>query len=333
MNPSEMEAKAIAVKTPGEASRAADAPEVEKEDYVVVLEDVSKDFAVRGQSTPVHALKGVNMKVPRGALVAVKGESGSGKTTLLQIVGALDVPTDGVVFVGDRDISAMSESELTNHRAKTVGFIFQNFNLIPNLSALENVELPMEALDRPTAERRRAAVDLLTTVGMEHRMDYKPMKLSGGEQQRVAIARALANDPTIVLADEPTGNLDSKTGASIVELLNKLRTERGTTIIMVTHSEEAARAADFAYIISDGAITNKKDLGEEFEMASRKKALREELAVTAGIASRLFSAGYDDVDTIDDRDLADLTEVVGDEKQAKKIIRNAERARKKRDRQ
>ncbi len=333
MNPDGVEDKIgeKVVKVDAQDSQAASAKE-ENGDYVVVLEDVSKDFAVRGQSDPVHALRGVNMKVPRGALVAVKGESGSGKTTLLQIIGALDVPSEGVVFVGDKDISAMSEVELTKHRAKTVGFIFQNFNLIPNLSAVENVELPMEALDRPAAERRRAAHDLLVSVGMEHRMDYKPMKLSGGEQQRVAIARALANDPTIVLADEPTGNLDSKTGAAIVDLLNRLRTDRGTTIIMVTHSEEAARVADFAYIICDGTITNKKDLGQEFELASRKRALREDLAVTAGIASRLFAAGYDDVDTIDDRDLEELAGIVGDEKLAKKIIRNAERARKKRDR-
>ena len=183
MNPDGVEDKIgeKVVKVDAQDSQAASAKE-ENGDYVVVLEDVSKDFAVRGQSDPVHALRGVNMKVPRGALVAVKGESGSGKTTLLQIIGALDVPSEGVVFVGDKDISAMSEVELTKHRAKTVGFIFQNFNLIPNLSAVENVELPMEALDRPAAERRRAAHDLLVSVGMEHRMDYKPMKLSGGEQ-------------------------------------------------------------------------------------------------------------------------------------------------------
>ena len=228
-------------------------------DFVLILEDVKKDYRVKGRTDPVRALRGATMKVERGSMVAVKGESGSGKTTLLQIIGALDIATSGTVEVDRKDLSNMKEKDLTDYRAKTIGFVFQTFNLIPNLNALENVELPMEALDVPKQERRTRAYDLLKAVGMEERVDYKPMKLSGGEQQRVAIARALANNPSIILADEPTGSLDSKTGNSIVNLLNDLRKDRGTTVIMVTHSDNAARACDLIFTIEDGIIISEKN--------------------------------------------------------------------------
>ncbi len=228
-------------------------------DFVLILEDVKKDYRVKGRTDPVRALRGATMKVERGSMVAVKGESGSGKTTLLQIIGALDIATSGTVEVDRKDLSNMKEKDLTDYRAKTIGFVFQTFNLIPNLNALENVELPMEALDVPKQERRTRAYDLLKAVGMEERVDYKPMKLSGGEQQRVAIARALANNPSIILADEPTGSLDSKTGKSIVNLLNDLRKDRGTTVIMVTHSDNAARVCDLIFTIEDGIIISEKN--------------------------------------------------------------------------
>ena len=227
--------------------------------FALVLEDVRKDYKVKGRTDPVRALRGASMKVENGSMVAVKGESGSGKTTLLQIIGALDIATSGTVTVDRKDLSNMKEKDLTDYRAKTIGFVFQTFNLIPNLSALENVELPMEALNVPKQDKRTRAYDLLKAVGMEDRVDYKPMKLSGGEQQRVAIARALANDPTIILADEPTGSLDSKTGKSIVKLLDDLRKDRGTTVIMVTHSDNAASVCDYTFTIEDGIITSKKN--------------------------------------------------------------------------
>ena len=224
----------------------------------ITLGDVKKDYPVKGRTDPVQALRGATMIVKKGTMVAIKGESGSGKTTLLQILGALDVATSGTVIIDGKDLKNMNENELTEYRAKTIGFVFQNFNLIPNLSALENVELPMEALNVPKLEKRNRAYDLLKSVGMEKRTDYKPMKLSGGEQQRVAIARALANNPSIILADEPTGSLDSKTGKSIVQLLDKLRKKRGTTIIIVTHSDKAASACDLTLTIEDGIIISDK---------------------------------------------------------------------------
>ena len=201
---------------------------------IVVLEEVKKEYKVKGRSVPVPALRGVDMNIPEGSMVAIKGPSGSGKTTLLQLIGALDVASSGKVEIDGVELSEMSETDLTEYRGATIGFVFQTFNLINNLSAIENVELPMEARDIPKEERRRRALSLLNEVGMSDRVDYKPLKLSGGEQQRVAIARALANVPSIILADEPTGSLDSKTGSAIMRLLDKLRKETETTVIVVT---------------------------------------------------------------------------------------------------
>jgi len=183
---------------------------------IVVLRDVKKEFPVKGRSVPVPALRGVTMTIEKGSMVAIKGPSGSGKTTLLQMIGAMDIPTQGSVLVDGEELEDMKEVELTDIRASTIGFVFQDFNLLPNLTALENVELPMEALDVPKADRRKRALELLKDVGMSERVHHKPLKLSGGEQQRVAIARAMANAPSIILADEPTGSVDSKTGAAIM---------------------------------------------------------------------------------------------------------------------
>lgn len=291
--------------------------------FAVLLEDVKKDYRVKGRSTPTRALRGLNMSVKRGSMVAVKGPSGSGKTTLLQIIGALDVPTSGKVEIGGKDLSEMREKDLTEHRAKTVGFVFQTFNLIPNLTALENVELPMEALNRPKKERKTQALKLLEAVGMEDRADYKPLKLSGGEQQRVAIARALANDPSIILADEPTGNLDSKTGAAIVSLMDKLRKDRGTTIVIVTHSRTAAGACDFAFTIKDGIITSQQDVKREAMREERKKSLRTDLAMPEGVFDRLFDAGFEDLEAIAGADADKLAAALGDKKKAMKIAKKA----------
>jgi putative ABC transport system ATP-binding protein len=228
---------------------------------VVVLEDVEKHFRMKGRE-PVRALDGVTLRVERGARVAIEGPSGSGKTTLLQIIGALDTPSSGRVAVEGRDLGALRERELTEYRAKTLGFVFQNFYLIPTLSAQENVELAMEARGVPKKDRRRRAADLLRTVDMAHRADHRPSRLSAGEQQRVAIARALANRPSLILADEPTGNLDSETGRVITELLMALSKERGATVIIVTHSAEVSRECDIRFVIRDGRIVDETSPGE-----------------------------------------------------------------------
>ncbi|MEE9592899.1 MAG: ABC transporter ATP-binding protein [Thermoplasmata archaeon] len=229
---------------------------------VVVLEDVEKHFRMRGRD-PVRALNGVTLRVERGARVAIEGPSGSGKTTLLQIIGALDTPSSGRVAVEGRDLGALGERELTEYRARTLGFVFQNFYLIPTLSAQENVELAMEARGVPKKDRRRRAADLLRTVEMAHRADHRPSRLSAGEQQRVAIARALANRPSLILADEPTGNLDSETGWVITELLMALSKERGATVIIVTHSAEVSKECDIRLVIRDGRIAGETSPGED----------------------------------------------------------------------
>jgi putative ABC transport system ATP-binding protein len=288
---------------------------------VVVMEGVKKDYKVKGRSMPVRALRGVDMEIKRGAMVAIKGPSGSGKTTLLQMIGALDVPTSGAAKVNGINLSDMSEAELTEYRAKTIGFVFQIFNLLPNLTALENVELPMEALNVPKEERRKRALKLLKAVGMSQRGDYKPLKLSGGEQQRIAIARALANEPDIILADEPTGNLDSKSGASIVSLLNKLRIKRGTTVIIVTHSGKAARECEKTFTISDGVITSTQLMEKKSRIENQKKKLRIALSASGKIVTKLFSAGYETVESLEGVSVKDLTEILGNKNKAEKIAK------------
>jgi putative ABC transport system ATP-binding protein len=200
------------------------------DEKLVVLREASKEYPMGGRS--VRALDGVNLELERGQFVAVVGASGSGKTTLLNVLGAMDQPTSGRVVVDGAELASLDESGLTEYRRHKVGFVFQNFNLIPNLTALENIMLPMELAGVPGAERRARSAALLQRVGMAHRARHKPAQLSGGEQQRVAIARALANDPAMILADEPTGNLDSKTGREIIELLRELARERGKTVVV-----------------------------------------------------------------------------------------------------
>jgi ABC-type lipoprotein export system ATPase subunit len=187
-------------------------------------------------------------------MAAIIGPSGSGKSTLLNLLGALDHPTTGKVIVAGTDLGTLPEAQLTAYRRRTVGFVFQDYGLIPNLTALENVMLPMEFARLSVAESKQRARRLLEAVGLGHRTSHRPSRLSGGEQQRVAIARALANDPAIVLADEPTGNLDTATGREIVELLRRLVKERGKTAIVVTHDAQIADAADLRFHIQDGRI-------------------------------------------------------------------------------
>jgi putative ABC transport system ATP-binding protein len=202
----------------------------------------------------VDALRGVDLTVARGEFVALVGPSGSGKSTVLNLVGGLDQPTSGQVWINGTELSASDERILTQHRRRHVGFVFQSFNLLPRLTAEENVALPLMFSDVSEKERRARARALLERVGLEHRLEHRPTQLSGGEQQRVAIARALVGEPALLLADEPTGNLDTTTGAEIMALLKKLNQEGGLTLLVVTHDAEVAAFADRVVELRDGRV-------------------------------------------------------------------------------
>ncbi|RLC55813.1 MAG: macrolide ABC transporter ATP-binding protein [Chloroflexota bacterium] len=216
--------------------------------------DLHRDFQM-GHVT-VHALDGVSLTVEEGEFLGVMGPSGSGKSTLLHLLGGLDRPTAGHIWVRGQDITALDENELAAYRRQEVGFVFQAFNLISTMTALQNVEFPMLFARVPPAQRRERARYLLETVGLTDRMGHKPTELSGGEQQRVAIARALANDPAIILADEPTGNLDSHTGAEVMEALARLNREQGRTIIVVSHDPAVVAFAGQCIHLLDGRIAD-----------------------------------------------------------------------------
>jgi len=201
----------------------------------------------------VRALDDVSLSIERGEFVAIIGQSGSGKSTFMNMLGCLDVPSDGNYFLNGKDVSGLSDNELSEIRNKEIGFIFQGFNLIPNLTALENVELPLIYRNVSAAERRSLSIESLKKVGLEKRMEHKPSEMSGGQQQRVAIARALAAAPPIILADEPTGNLDSKSSKEIMEILKKLHAE-GRTVILITHDDKIAATAKRIIRIMDGKI-------------------------------------------------------------------------------
>jgi putative ABC transport system ATP-binding protein len=202
----------------------------------------------------VDALRGVDLTVARGEFVALVGPSGSGKSTVLNLVGGLDQPTSGQVWINGTELSGSDERTLTQHRRRHVGFVFQSFNLLPRLTAEENVALPLMFSDVSEKERRARARALLERVGLEHRLEHRPTQLSGGEQQRVAIARALVGEPALLLADEPTGNLDTTTGAEIMALLKKLNQEGGLTLLVVTHDAEVAAFADRVVELRDGRV-------------------------------------------------------------------------------
>jgi putative ABC transport system ATP-binding protein len=203
---------------------------------------------------PVEALRGINLRVERGGFVSILGPSGSGKSTLLNLIGALDKPTSGTLLIDGVDVSKLNDNQLADIRVK-VGFVFQFFNLIPRFTAIDNVELAMSIKGKSRTERRKRAEELLRTVGLGDRMKHKPAELSGGQQQRVAIARALANDPSFLLLDEPTGNIDSKTAREIIDIISNLN-EKGVTIIMVTHDETLAHEAKRTMKIIDGVISS-----------------------------------------------------------------------------
>lgn len=220
--------------------------------YIIELKDVCKKYKMG--EVVVTALCGLDMKIKRGEFVCIQGPSGSGKSTAMNMVGALDVPTTGQVFLDGKDISTMGESRLAQIRGRKIGFIFQTFNLIGTLTAQENVALPMMFQGIGKEQRNKRAKELLEMVELGDRLTHKPGELSGGQRQRVAIARALVNNPEVILADEPTGNLDSKTGGNVMDFLKKLHKEEKKTIIMVTHDPTLAKYADRVEYLKDGKI-------------------------------------------------------------------------------
>ncbi|MHA1882490.1 MAG: ABC transporter ATP-binding protein [Candidatus Thorarchaeota archaeon] len=222
---------------------------------MVALNDIVRVYG-KG-STQVQALRGLNMEVAEGELTVVMGPSGSGKTTLLNIIGGMDVPTAGIVRVDNVTVNDMTESDLDNYRLEKIGFVFQTYNLIPALTAMKNVELPLLAAGCSSNEAHTRAAELFQIVGLEDRMDHRPNELSGGENQRVAIAAALANDPPVILADEPTGNLDTKTAETIIDYIKSITRDLNKTVILVTHDDAVARKADWIHIIRDGIISTR----------------------------------------------------------------------------
>ena len=225
------------------------------DDTLIKVEDLCKIY--NPGENEVRALDHVSLEIKKGELVAIIGQSGSGKSTFMNMLGCLDVPTSGKYYLNGTDVSEMSDNELSEVRNREIGFIFQGFNLIANLNAIENVELPLiyRGIDRRT--RHQLAIDSLKMVGLEKRMDHKPSEMSGGQQQRVAIARAIVNNPKLLLADEPTGALDTKSGAQVMELFQKLNDE-GVSVLMITHDPEIAAHAKRVVMIRDGELQEKR---------------------------------------------------------------------------
>ncbi len=220
---------------------------------VIEMRNITRDFPLGHEI--IKVLKGIDLNVDRGEYVALMGPSGSGKSTLMNLLGCLDTPTSGSYVLNGKDVSKMSDNELAEIRNKEIGFVFQTFNLMPRTTALENVALPMVYAGASKSERTERAKEVLTNVGLADRMDHKPNQLSGGQRQRVAVGRALVNRPSIILADEPTGNLDSKTSAEIMGLINEIHAA-GNTVIVVTHEEEIAAHAHRIIRLRDGMIEN-----------------------------------------------------------------------------
>ena len=225
-------------------------------EHIVETKNLTKTYMSGGR--PLEVLKGVDLKVEHGEFMAIMGPSGSGKSTLLNMIGALDRPTSGDVFINGININTLNDNQVADLRNREIGFIFQFFNLIPRMDAQGNIELPMAIAGKSRGERHKRAKELLELVGLSDRADHKPSQLSGGEQQRIAIARALANEPNILLADEITGNLDSRTGEEIMHLLRNLNKEEGKTFILITHDPAVGQQTDRLISFKDGVIEGEK---------------------------------------------------------------------------
>ncbi|MBN1852353.1 MAG: ABC transporter ATP-binding protein [Pirellulales bacterium] len=223
--------------------------------YAARIENLSKDYVLSGET--VHALRGVSFDVPQGDYISIMGPSGSGKSTLLNLLGCLDRPTGGRFWLGDDDVSQLSDNALSEIRASRIGFIFQSYNLIPALTVVENIGVPLYYRGHVRTTDRQRCIDIAKQVGLGDRLGHRPAQLSGGQQQRVAIARSLVNNPRFILADEPTGNLDSATTLEILELLGQLNNE-GRTILLVTHEDEVAAHTKRSIILRDGWIKSDK---------------------------------------------------------------------------
>jgi len=235
--------------------------QTEESSALIALDHVYKTY--RTGDVEIHALRGISLTISRGEFVAIMGASGSGKSTMMNIIGCLDRPTRGRYYLEDQDVSELSKDELADIRNRKIGFVFQGFNLLSRTSALENVELPMLYLGIKTKERLARATAALELVGLGDRIDSLPNQLSGGQQQRVAIARALVNEPTIILADEPTGNLDSRTSIEVMEVFQYLNHERGITIALVTHESDIAQYAKRIVVFKDGRIKRDEPVGNQ----------------------------------------------------------------------
>lgn len=227
---------------------------------VIDMQGIVKRYYV-GQPNELEILHGIDLQVSQNEFVAIVGESGSGKSTLMNMIGALDRPTEGTYRLVGQDISQLKDEQLSDIRNQEIGFIFQNFCLIPRMSAVRNVEIPLMYANMPPKQRRERAMELLAMVGMEDRANHKPNELSGGQNQRVAIARAMANDPNLLLADEPTGALDSKTGHLVMDIFHRLHEEQNKTVVLITHSQELAHETERMITISDGRIIADQGIG------------------------------------------------------------------------
>ena len=248
---------AVATETPARLAR-----ELPKENTVRVRNLIKK---YEMGTTVIEALRGTNFEIRRGEYISIMGPSGSGKSTLFNMIGGLDKPTEGRVYIDEVDIAQLDAYELAWLRCRKIGYIFQSFNLIPVMTALENVSLPMIFAGMTADDSRAKAIELLTTVGLGERVQHKPLELSGGQQQRVAVARSLANDPAIVLADEPTGNLDTRTGLEIINLLKSLNEDNGVTIITATHDTKMLDVSDRIFYMADGKI-EKMETRDEIDL-------------------------------------------------------------------
>jgi putative ABC transport system ATP-binding protein len=260
----EIEPQALPVNTAVLAPQAAARP-------VIQLDHVHKTYQMG--DVAVHALRGISLTIREGEFVAIMGASGSGKSTMMNIIGCLDRPTRGAYILDEQDVSELSKDERADIRCQKIGFVFQGFNLLSRTSAMENVELPMLYLGVATAERERRSLEALAAVGLAGREQSHPNQLSGGQQQRVAVARSLVNSPALILADEPTGNLDSRTSVEVMEIFQRLNRERGITLVLVTHEPEIAQYAQRVVVFKDGKIKKDYQIEEQRDAAEELRNL------------------------------------------------------------